>query len=114
VTAANGAGRPCRFCGTVRGPRVPGKAGPICVDCVRAGLRVARDGADRETPGGDVLAAVTSPLAAVCEFCGRRERRTFLGLRRPLLRVTCAQRDAVICVDCLDHAGDVLNLALRH
>ncbi|GLY37294.1 hypothetical protein Amsp01_033180 [Amycolatopsis sp. NBRC 101858] len=114
MTAANGAGRPCRFCGTVHGPRVPGKAGPICVDCVRAGLRVVRDGADRETGSGDVLAAVTSPLAAVCEFCGRRERRTFLGLRRPLLRVDCAARDAVICADCLDHAGDVLNLALRH
>ena len=37
-----------------------------------------------------------------------------LRLRRPLLRVDCAARDAVICVDCLDHAGDVLNLALRH
>lgn len=114
MTAANGAGRPCRFCGSVRGPRVPGKAGPICLDCVRTGIRVAGDGVDRETTSGDVLAAVTSPLAAVCGSCGRRERRTFLGLRRPLLRVSCAQRDAVICADCLDHAGDVLNVALRH
>jgi len=86
---------------------------PICVDCVRTELRITRDGADRESGAGDVLAAVTSPLAAVCDFCGRRERRTFLGLRRPLLRVDCAARDAVICVDCLDHAGDVLNVALR-
>ncbi|MEV6878512.1 hypothetical protein [Amycolatopsis sp. NPDC051128] len=113
MTGTNGAGGACRFCGGRRDPRVPGRNGPICVECVRAGLRVVRDGADRETGTGDVLAAVTSPLAAVCGFCGRRERRTFLGLRRPLLRVSCAARDAVICADCLDHAGDALNVALR-
>ncbi|WP_328454658.1 MULTISPECIES: hypothetical protein [unclassified Amycolatopsis] len=115
----NGAGRPtapCRFCGRPPRPRdhrVPGPSGPICVDCVQAGLWVIRDGGERPNEAGETLEAVSSPQAPVCEFCSRRERRTFLGFRRPLVRVRCAPRDAVICGDCLDHAGDALNLALR-
>lgn len=117
MAATNGAGGPCRFCGRLPRPgepRVPGPAGPICVGCVQAGLRVMGDGAERPNEVGEVLAAVSAPQAPVCEFCGRRERRTFLGFRRPLPRVRCVARDAVICGDCLDRAGDALNLALRH
>jgi hypothetical protein len=116
VKATNGASGPCRFCGRPprRGDhRVPGPAGPICLDCVRAGLRVVGDGEERPNPAGEVLDAVSAAQAPVCEFCGRREHRTFLGFRRPLVRLRCAARDAVICVDCLDRAGDTLNLALR-
>jgi hypothetical protein len=116
VKATNGAGGPCRFCGRSARPgdhRISGPAGPICLDCVRAGLRVVGDGAERPNERGEALDAVSTPQAPVCEFCGRRERRTFLGFRRPLVRLRCAARDAVICVDCLDNAGDALNLALR-
>ncbi|MEA5361517.1 hypothetical protein VA596_18380 [Amycolatopsis sp., V23-08] len=116
MKATNGAGGPCRFCGRLPrsgAPRVPGPAGPICLDCVRAGLRVVGDGEERTNEAGERLDAVSDLQAPVCEFCGRRERRTFLGFRRPLVRLRCAPRDAVICVDCLDSAGDALNLALR-
>lgn len=92
---------------------MPGPAGPICTDCVQAGLRLVHDGVLRTSEGGSVLAPVRSLAAYVCEYCGRREHRTFLGFRRPLARMSCEQFGAVICVDCLDRAGDLLNSAYR-
>ncbi|MFD5247746.1 hypothetical protein ACFWIW_24635 [Amycolatopsis sp. NPDC058340] len=57
---------------------------------------------------------VSSSGAYACEYCGRHERRSFLGFRRPLLRMTTSQFGAVICVECLDRAGDLLNRSYRH
>src|SRR6187399_2399451 len=101
---------PCRFCGRLPGPgqhRAPGPRGPICADCLETGLFLVRDGQERVSRGGTVLAL--APVTVACEFCGRIERRTFFGRRRPLARMTCAERGSVICADCLNRGGDLLN-----
>lgn len=116
---ANGGGRrfaPCRFCG--RGPRpglprVPGRDGPICLDCVQAGLWLVHDGEARASAGGPALIRLPASDDAACQDCGRRERRTFLGRHRPLARMH-SDSGAVICADCLDEAGTAINLAARH
>ncbi|TNC20091.1 hypothetical protein FG385_31675 [Amycolatopsis alkalitolerans] len=107
---------PCRFCGRSPAPgehRLPGPAGPVCADCVEAGLALVRDGRARPSLGGTPLLAAERGSDLACEFCGRRERRTFFGFRRPLARMIGGPGNAVICADCLDRAGDVLNRALR-
>ncbi len=106
----------CRFCGrgARRGrPGVTGPIGPICADCVQAGLRLLRDGTNQLSKGGTVLIPLYTVTASVCEYCGRRERRTFLGRRRTLARMSCEELGAVICLDCLDQAGDLINQAVR-
>jgi len=120
VAASNAAGQrtaPCRFCGRRPGSgqrRMPGPVGPICVDCVQLGLWLVSDGQERSSEGGTALVRISALTASVCEYCGRRERRTFLGFRRPLTRMRCVQSDAVICVDCLDNAGELINRSYRH
>lgn len=117
MTENNGAGKACRFCGRlpVRGQvRAPGPVGPICADCLSAGLKLTRDHGAQTSSGGTDLVEIHAITANVCEYCGRRERRTFLGGHRPLSRMHCAQFDATICVDCLNQGGDLLNRAARH
>lgn len=107
---------PCRFCDRAPEPgqhRAPGPRGPICIDCLEAGLRLVRDGHERVSRGGTALALMISPAQAACEFCGRGERRTFFGFRRPLARMSCAEHGAVICADCLNRGGDLLNRVSR-
>jgi hypothetical protein len=106
----------CRFCGQPPRPgqyRAPGPQGPICTDCLEAGLMLVRDGQTRLSRGGTGLAYVRSATADACEFCGRRERRTFLGFRRSLPRMSCAQVGGIICADCLNHGGELINQAVR-
>jgi hypothetical protein len=105
---------PCRFCGRLPEPgqhRAPGPRGPICADCLEDGLLLVRDGRERISHGGTALAL--APAARACEFCDRTERRTFLGRRRPLMRMGCAERGSVICADCLERGGDLLNRISR-
>jgi hypothetical protein len=106
----------CRFCDRPPRPgqyRAPGPHGPICTDCLEAGLLLVHDGQARLSRGGTGLACLRSANAAACEFCGRSERRTFLGFRRSLPRMTCAQVGAVICADCLNRGGELINQAVR-
>ena len=112
----NGAGGPCRFCGRAPAPgqlRAPGPVGPICADCLTAGLKLTRDRDEQVSSGGTALVEIHAITGNVCEYCGRRERRTFLGGHRPLSRMHCAQSDATICVDCLNQGGDLINRAGR-
>lgn len=107
----------CRFCDVPPAAgerRVPGPAGPICARCVEAGLGLVRDGHARVSRGGTDLERMRSAEDAPCEFCDRIDRRTFLGFHRALPRMHCPQTDAVICDDCLDRSGNLLNQALRH
>lgn len=108
--------QPCRFCGrgaSATDHRIPGPYGPVCAGCLETGLQLVRDGQPRPGPVGAELVRVRSVDDAACEFCGRRQRHSFLGFRRPLARMSCPQVGAVICVDCLDHGGDLINQALR-
>ncbi|HJQ48033.1 MAG TPA: hypothetical protein VJ870_17195 [Amycolatopsis sp.] len=112
----NGRGAVCRFCGRPPRPgqhRAPGPQGPICTDCLEAGLVLVRDGRERRSLGGTGLARVTSITDDACEFCGRRDRRNFLGFHRPLARMSCAQAHATICADCLNRGGELINKYLR-
>jgi hypothetical protein len=93
--------------------RVPGPSGPICTDCLEAGLMLVRDGRERRSLGGTGLARLTSAADDACEFCGRRERRTFLGRHRSLPRMRNMQAGAVICGDCLNRGGELINHVLR-
>jgi hypothetical protein len=107
----------CRFCGRPPNhgrPRLPGRHGPICLDCLQAGLYVVADGEARASGNGTDLVALRTTVEAVCDFCGRGERESFLGFRRALARMQCRQLGSVICADCLDRGGDLLNEALRH
>lgn len=106
----------CRFCGRRPAPgefRAPGPHGPICPDCLEAGLLLVRDRQPRRSLGGSALRFSSDPAGQACEFCGRRERRTFLGLHRPLRRMNTSEGDAVICADCLDRGGELINQAVR-
>ncbi|HKS49185.1 MAG TPA: hypothetical protein VJT49_29565 [Amycolatopsis sp.] len=106
----------CRFCDRLPAPgqrRAPGPRGPICADCLETGLLLVNDRRERVSPGGTGLALVISPAAQACEFCGRSERRTFFGFRRPLARMSCTQQGSVICADCLNRGGDLLNWVSR-
>ncbi|MDV6012187.1 hypothetical protein [Haloechinothrix sp. LS1_15] len=107
----------CRYCARTRSTqqhRAPMPAGPICADCIEAGLFVASHG----TPG---LPEENSPPARLerhdttdCESCGRHARETFLGFRqRKLVRVVFPRNGAVLCVECLDSSGDLINRAIR-
>ncbi|MGH3436623.1 MAG: hypothetical protein ACRDRN_09155 [Sciscionella sp.] len=117
MTASNPAGgrAPCRFCDQVKPgvPRMPGPVGPVCAGCIEVGLRLLRDGRQSEA-GGSALVRLRSAEDAPCEFCDRRERRTFLGFRRSLRRMARPAADAVVCLDCLDRGGDLINRAARH
>ncbi len=93
---------------------MPGPDGPICASCIAAGLKLVHDGQARPSRGETVLVRVTSRDDEACEFCERRERYTFLGFRRSLARMKCPELGAVICADCLDHGGDLINKAYRH
>jgi hypothetical protein len=77
------------------------------------GLRLVRDGEARPSPGATSLLCVRSTGEAACEFCGRDERMTFFGRHRPLSRMRCVELGSVICADCLDHGGELINTALR-
>lgn len=116
MTTNNASGRTmvkCRFCGRlpVQGlPRAPGPVGPICADCLTAGLTLIRRGPTGEPAA---LAALASSSEVVCEYCGRWERRTFLGRHKSLKRLTGGAEHAVICADCLDRGGDLINRAAR-
>lgn len=111
----NGHNALCRFCSRppVRGEyRAPGPRGPICPDCLHAGVLVCDDGREREL--GDVrLAQLPEADTTACEFCGRSERRAFLRRRRALPRMRSAGGDAVICADCLDLGGRLLDHVIR-
>ena len=74
---------------------------------------LVRDGRERRSLGGTGLARVTSITDDACEFCGRRDRRNFLGFHRPLARMSCAQAHATICADCLNRGGELINKYLR-
>jgi hypothetical protein len=109
--------RSCLFCRRVPGPgqhRMPGRRGPICVECVQAGLYVVADGMARASSGGTDLVPLRAEAELACDFCGRGERPAFLGFRRALVRMRCTQSGSVICVDCLDRGGDLFNEVLRH
>ena len=106
----------CRFCDRLpeRGlHRAPGPRGPICADCLETGLVLVRDARERVSRGGTGLSLLVSAEAKACEFCCRSERRTFFGFRRPLSRMTCAEQGSVICADCLNRGGDLLNRVSR-
>lgn len=104
----------CRFCGRDAGRRrAPGPKGPICQDCVEAGLAIIADGEARGSAGGTTLLRLLPDAEDTCDHCDRRERLTFLGFRRPLARMSCAELESVICADCLDKAGDVINKSYR-
>ncbi|KAA9166364.1 hypothetical protein FPZ12_002030 [Amycolatopsis acidicola] len=114
--ACNGRGAACRFCGRKSGPgehRAPGPLGPICPSCLEAGLALVRDGRERRSRGGTSLVRVVSAGSDACEFCDRSVRRSFFGRHRPLPRMSCTQGHAVICRDCLDRGGELLNHVLR-
>jgi hypothetical protein len=107
----------CRFCYRMAAPglhRAPGPEGPICADCVETGLALVRDGEERASRGGTALARLAPDAENPCEFCDRGVRYSFLGFRRPLARMICRQSGAVICVDCLDRSGDLINRAHWH
>lgn len=72
-----------------------------------------RDGRERRSLGGTGLARLTAVSDDACEFCGRRERRSFLGFHRRLARMSCPQAQAVICADCLNRGGELINKFLR-
>ena len=74
---------------------------------------LVRDGRERRSLGGTGLARLTAVTEDACEFCGRRERRSFLGFHRTLPRMSCAQENAVICADCLNRGGELINKFLR-
>ncbi|SDW39303.1 ClpX C4-type zinc finger [Amycolatopsis xylanica] len=106
----------CRFCGREESAgqhRAPGPKGPICPSCVEAGLALVRDGEARSSAGGTTLLRLTPDAEAACDQCGRWERLTFLGFRRPLVRMSCEELGSVICAACLDAAGDLINKASR-
>jgi hypothetical protein len=76
---------------------------------LEAGLQLVHDGLARVSHGGTSLALAVSPVEQACEFCDRSERRTFFGFRRTLPRMSYPRRGSVICVDCLNRGGDLLN-----
>jgi len=107
------AGAPCRFCGRRPDPsqhRISGPHGPICVNCIETGLQLTLS----RKPDVDTssLRRIDPRAAEPCEFCRRDVRLSFLGFRRPLQRVASTSSDGVICVGCLDWAGNLLNQAL--
>lgn len=106
----------CRFCGSPRAPRqhrAPGPQGPICTDCLEIGLRLVHDGRPYPDATAPLFVRIRSAQEPSCEFCGRAQRRSFLGLHRPLARMSCPRTGSVVCEDCLDQAGDLLNHTLR-
>lgn len=90
-----------------------GPLGPICADCISVGLHLVRDGQQRQDPAGASLVRLRSAEQPPCEFCGRRDRRTFLGFQRSLARMNHVEVGSVICVDCLNKAGDLINQTAR-
>lgn len=106
---------PCRFCGRMPKPgqhRVSGPHGPICSDCIEIGLSVTGTRKPHDVDGGH-LRRLGSKDSDVCEFCDRGVRLSFLGFRRPLSKARAAESGAVICADCLDWAGTLINRAIR-
>lgn len=105
-------GRGCAFCGRARrqaGYLVLSEHGNICADCIELGLQVARDGQARESAGDTELTRLRSADDPACDLCGRSMRLSFLGFRRTLARMTCARFGSVMCLDCLDSRGDLVN-----
>ncbi|NIH83515.1 hypothetical protein [Amycolatopsis granulosa] len=80
---------------------------------MEAGLGLVRDGHPRVSRGGTELERVRGG-GQPCEFCDRSDRRGFFGFTRSLRRMSCRQTGAVICDDCLDRGGNLLNEVLRH
>ncbi|WP_370949160.1 hypothetical protein AB5J62_16845 [Amycolatopsis sp. cg5] len=103
----------CRFCGRDETPGQHRAPGPICAACVEAGLAIVRDGEARTSAGDTTLLRLLPDAEATCDHCGRHERLTFLGFRRPLARVSCPELESVICEPCLDAAGDLINKTVR-
>lgn len=102
----------CPFCDRPKNRgqrRVPGVAGTLCVNCIQVGLRIVTGSAQAEDHGLIRLAAATDPA---CQFCRREQRRTFIGLHRRLERICRSRRGVVVCADCLDEAGNVVNDAV--
>lgn len=118
VLASRSGRRPqaCRFCGRAPGRgqhRVPGPVGAICSDCVEAGLYLTMRGRTRPGDRDITVTRLARDDHERCEFCQRASRRNLLGLRRELCRVVCPETGAVICADCLDIGGDLLNRAIH-
>ena len=105
---------PCHFCGQAPKPgqhRVSGPQGPICADCIESGLWLAAS--RKHEVDGEQLVRLDTADDGECEFCERQARLSFLGFRRKLTRVRAPGSGAVVCADCLDWAGDLINRAVR-
>ena len=106
----------CRFCGqapTRCQHRVPGPRGPICAECVEAGLYLTMRGRTRPSDRAITVDRLARGDHERCEFCRRWCRGSFLGIHRKLCRVICPNTGAVICADCLDTGGELLNRAIH-
>lgn len=106
---------PCRFC--ARPPRreehrVTGPSGAICADCIEVGLYLALRG--RARPPRELgLERLAHRDPRSCEFCGRRTQWRWLGSHHALAKVACPDTGAVICADCLNRNGELLNRAIH-
>jgi hypothetical protein len=109
----------CAFCGRSRRQVsylvVADEVG-ICASCIEVGLLVARDQKPRQSEGGTEFTGLRSATDPPCDLCGRSVRLSFLGFRRTLRRMVCTETGSVMCLDCLDHRGDLVNeaAAKRH
>lgn len=104
----------CAFCGRSRsgvGYLVVAEQVNICASCIELGLQVVRDGQARITEGGTELTVLPPGEGPECDLCGRTVRLSFLGFRRKLSRMTCEKRGSVMCFECLDRRGDLVNSA---
>lgn len=109
----------CAFCGRSRRQvsyLVVADEASICASCIEVGLLVARDGKPRRSESGTEFTGLRSATDPPCDLCGRSVRLSFFGFRRTLRRMTCTETGSVMCLDCLDHRGDLVNksAARRH
>lgn len=102
----------CRFCGrsgSRQRPLVSGPLGPICAGCVETGLALVRAGGEHPGNGAGRLVRLRGADEVPCEFCERAMRLSFFGFRRPLSRMACMTTGAVVCADCLEQKGKLIN-----
>lgn len=89
-----------------------GPEGAICADCIEVGLYLALRGRSRP-PREFALERLARRDQQCCEFCGRREQWRWLGSHHALPKVVCRESGAVICADCLNRNGELLNRAIH-
>ncbi|MBA0128199.1 hypothetical protein H0B56_21860 [Haloechinothrix sp. YIM 98757] len=107
----------CQLCAraeSARQHRAPGPSGPICASCIEAGLHAVSSGADEGAADDALPVRLGRHDTTACESCERSSRDSFLGFRRrSLARVTFPRSGTVLCAECLDSSGDLINRAVR-